>query len=203
MTTIEGARERSGKTIGYPGWGILYHLLLGHLKPDSDNLIVETGTNWGCSTIAMAQAVRDAKRAGGWSRSRSTGRRIRRRCNTWRPRGLSDLVTLRKTDSVAGLKRLAMELKDSDGSVRFAFLDGGHGKDLVLAEFEAVEPLLERDALVVFDNTFPIAEVEKGDEPLVHEALQEVRSRWGGNLVNLPSCSWYTPGMAVWQREGW
>ena len=30
VTTIEQAREKSGATIGYPGWGLLYHLLLSH-----------------------------------------------------------------------------------------------------------------------------------------------------------------------------
>ena len=28
VTTIEQAREQTGATIGYPGWGLIFHVLL-------------------------------------------------------------------------------------------------------------------------------------------------------------------------------
>src|SRR5215510_10039359 len=61
VDTIEKAESRSGWTIGYPGWGLVYHVLLSHLTWDRSNIIVETGTNWGASTIVLAQALIDAK----------------------------------------------------------------------------------------------------------------------------------------------
>ena len=71
--------------------------------------------------------------------------------------------------------------------------------DHVVREFELVVDRIRDDGLVVLDNTALIAE---GDEdPRVHGALRTIVSIFGGNLVNLPFCSWYTPGMAVWQRQ--
>lgn len=60
VTTIEQARQKSGATIGYPGWGLIYHLLLAHLDRKRIEVIIETGTNWGCTTIVLAQALIDA-----------------------------------------------------------------------------------------------------------------------------------------------
>tara|TARA_A100001037_G_scaffold198628_1_gene177681 strand:+ start:909 stop:1106 length:198 start_codon:yes stop_codon:yes gene_type:complete len=45
VSDIDGAVARSGYSIGYPGWGMLYHLALCHLDRKKENLIVETGTN--------------------------------------------------------------------------------------------------------------------------------------------------------------
>jgi hypothetical protein len=42
---------------------------------------------------------------------------------------------------------------------------------------------------------------EEGEDPRVHGALRTIVAKFGGNLVNLPFCSWYTPGMAAWQRQ--
>ena len=59
VRTIDEARTRSGATIGYPSWGVIYHLLLAHLDRSRRGVIVETGTNWGCTTIVLAQALVD------------------------------------------------------------------------------------------------------------------------------------------------
>ena len=83
--------------------------------------------------------------------------------------------------------------------IALAFLDGNHFHDHVVREFELIVDRMRPDGLVVFDNTALIAE---GDEdPRVHGALRTIVSRFGGNLVNLPFCSWYTPGIAAWQRQ--
>jgi len=47
VQTIDEARKKTGLSIGYPGWGVIYYILLSHLDPICHNNIVETGTNWG------------------------------------------------------------------------------------------------------------------------------------------------------------
>ena len=53
VTCIDEARPKSGATIGYPGWGLTYHLLLSHLDRSRTEIIIETWTNWGCTTICI------------------------------------------------------------------------------------------------------------------------------------------------------
>ena len=60
-------------------------------------------------------------------------------------------------------------------------------------------PKLTDDALVIFDNTYRIA--EEGEDQRVNGALKAVQARHGGNLVNLEFVSWYTPGLAIWQKQ--
>ena len=38
----------------------MYHLLLSHLDRDREEIVIETGTNLGCTTILLAQALIDA-----------------------------------------------------------------------------------------------------------------------------------------------
>jgi hypothetical protein len=45
VTTSEQARQKSGATIGYPGWGLICHALLAHLDSSRKEIIIETGTN--------------------------------------------------------------------------------------------------------------------------------------------------------------
>lgn len=186
---------RSGRSIGHPGWGLLYHLVLTRLDPDRDNLIVETGTNWGSSTLVLAQAIRDSRRSG---RIRTIEldpviyEEARRRAAL---AGLDDLIDFHCGDSLTVLPGLLAE-----GEVlAVAFLDGNHFHDHVVTEFELVRPYLAHDSLVVFDNTYLIA--EGAEDPRVHGALRTIVDRHGGSLVNLPFASWYTPGIAIWQAQ--
>ena len=64
VTHIDEERKKSGASIGYPGWGLIYHLLLSHLDRKRSEVILETGTNWSCTTIVLAQALIDAGCAG-------------------------------------------------------------------------------------------------------------------------------------------
>jgi predicted O-methyltransferase YrrM len=59
VSTIAEAMERTGATIGYPGWGLIYNILLSHLDRDQEETLIETGTNFGCTTIILAQALID------------------------------------------------------------------------------------------------------------------------------------------------
>lgn len=83
-------------------------------------------------------------------------------------------------------------------SARFAFLDGSHLYEDVLFEFEAILPKLADDAIVLFDNTYPLA--DNGDDQRVNGTLETILQRHGGNLINLEFVSWYTPGFAMWQQ---
>lgn len=197
VSSIEEARKKSGATIGYPGWGLLYHILLAHLdqsKPEGE-IIIETGTNWGCTTIVLAQSLADSGRRGQVHTFEIEPENVMRARQNIEAAGLTDLVTFHEGDSRVMLK----EMLKGRGGIRFAFLDASHLYDDVLAEFELVAPHLADDALVVMDNTYQIA--EPGEDQRVNGALPEIVRRHGGNLINLEFVSWFTPGIALWQKK--
>lgn len=188
-------REKTGLSPGHPAWGILYHILLASLHPQEENLIVETGTNWGSSSIVIAQAIKDANRGGRLHTIEIDAQNHEKAKARVAEAGLSDFVEFHLGASEDVLPKLAAELN----SIRFAYLDGGHGIDTVMAEFEAIESKLTHGALVVMDNTYPI--MDENETGRVCEALKVIVDRFGGNVVNLPFVSWYTPGLAFWQRD--
>ncbi len=69
----------------------------------------------------------------------------------------------------------------------------------MLAEFNFVEPHLAPGGLIVFDNTYQIA--EEGEDQRVYGALQKLIGEGRGQIINLPYVSWYTPGVAIFQKE--
>ena len=184
---LESAIARTGFSLGYPSWNLLYYTLLCSLPRSGSPVVIETGTNRGFSTIVLAQALRD----GG---ARSVVRTVdvdpdvvklaeRNLANA----GLSDLVSFSVSDSLDFLGALRGEVDRVD----FALLDGDHSAAHVLAEFELVRPLVERcGGKVYFDNT------SAGG---VAEALRRIRAAHGGNLIEFANCSWAPPGNAVWQ----
>ncbi len=191
---LEGARDRSGASIGYPGWNLIYYLALTHLRPDQRNTIVETGSNEGCSTIVLAQALVDSGCDGHVHSIEIEDEIIAKARRNIGQARLVPHVTLHHGDSHEKLKEIVAQ----EDSIRLAFLDGSHLYDHVLTEFELIAPKLEPDALVLFDNTYPIA--EDGEDPRVNGALPEIARRHGGNLINLEFVSWFTPGFAMWQK---
>lgn len=194
VSDLETARTRSGATIGYPGWSLIYDLALCTLDPEADNPIVETGSNWGCTTIVLAQALIDRGAKGHvWTVEIDPENAARARAN-YEAAGVADRITLIEGDAKATMADLAKTLPP----IRFAFLDGCHLHDDVVIEFEGVVERLASGALVVFDNTYLIAEAH--EDQRVNGALKTILARHGGNLVNLPFVSWFTPGVAVWQR---
>ena len=109
--------------------------------------------------------------------------------------GLSARVTLLQGDA----KKMLTEALVHPGVLRLAFLDGSHLFDDMMTEFNLVLPRLEPDGVVAFDNTWEIA--EPGEDARVNGALKHIQTTHGGNLINLPYVSWYTPGLALWQRQ--
>lgn len=193
VTSIGQARGKTGATIGYPGWGIIYHLLLSHLNRKKYEVIVETGTNWGCTTIILAQALVDAGCAGHvvtFEIDEANSEKARRNIEA---AGLTGRVQLHVGDSL----ELLPKVLDKKISIRAAFLDASHLHNDVTREFDILLPNLEDDALVIFDNTYHIA--QNGEDQRVNGALKEIQQMHGGNLINLEFVSWYTPGLAIWQ----
>lgn len=188
------AEKRSGATIGYPGWGLIYYTLLCHLDRQRYEVIVETGTNWGCTTIVLAQALVDAGVEGKVITFELDPGNLEVARQNLDAAGLSDRVELHLGDSRTTMPQALEGLSE----LRFAFLDASHLYADVFAEFEIILPKLSPDALVLFDNTYCIA--EKDEDPRVNGALAAINERYGGNLVNLEFVSWYTPGLAIWQR---
>lgn len=185
----------SGLSIGYPAWGWIYHTALMLLDPSVDNTVVETGTNLGSTSIMLAQAIVDSKRRGHLHTIEIDPERRATAQKRFVEAGVSEVVTSHLGDSLTTLETLMPKL----GQIAFAFLDGNHFHDHVLREFELVEPFLRPDGVVLFDNTYMIA--EGNEDPRVNGGLRTIQERFGGNILNLPFCSWYTPGLAIWQRQ--
>jgi predicted O-methyltransferase YrrM len=183
---LRSAVARTGLSLGYPAWNLLYYTLLCSLPP-SDPVVVETGTNQGFSTIVMAQALIDAG-AGGVVRTVDVDPAVveAARANAERA-GVAGRIRFHVGDSRDYLAGLAGEVDHVD----FAFLDGDHRAEAVVAEFERLLPLVTaRGGKVYFDNT------SRGG---VARALERIRAAHGGNLIEFPNCSWAPPGNAIWQ----
>jgi predicted O-methyltransferase YrrM len=184
--------EKTGYSPGFPAWNLLYYALLCSLKPDSFNLIVETGTNIGSSTIILAQALKDSGRDGLVRTVEIEPANHERAKLSAEKAEVVDRIEFYLGNSLEMLPSMA------DQPVQIAFLDGNHLHDHVIHEFEIVLPRLKPDALVIFDNTYQIA--DEGEDPRVHGALKSIQKLHGGNLINFPIASWYTPGFAIWQK---
>ncbi len=164
------------------------------LVPGEANVIIETGTNRGSSTIILAQALQDSGVDGHVHTIEIDQETADLATENLAAAGHTERVTQYVGDAKEYLPNV---LRAIDGEIRVAFLDGAHDLEDVIREFEAVHPLLTRNAIVVFDNTYRIA--SEGEDPRVHGALAQITHRFGGNLINFPTVSWYTPGMAIWQ----
>ena len=193
--TIEEARKRTGATIGYPGWGLIYHILLSHLDREREELLIETGTNFGCTTIILAQALIDSGCKG-----KVLTIELEQDNYDIAKQNFNDAGVACRVDARLGNTRNILPGVSSDiTQLRFALLDASHLYEDVMFEFETLLPCLSDDALVIFDNTYQIA--EEGEDQRVNGALKTIRERHGGNLINLEFVSWYTPGLAMWQKK--
>lgn len=186
---------RSGRSLGHPGWGFVYHLVMTMLDPDEPNLVVETGTNLATTAILLAQAIRDSGRPGVVRTVELDPAIAAQAAQRVELAGLQDLIQCFQGDSL----QMIPQMLAGTVPVRVAFLDGNHFHDHVVREFELVEPHLAKESVVLFDNTYAIAEGR--EDPRVNGALRTIHHRFGGHLINLPFCSWYTPGIAMWQRH--
>lgn len=194
VTTIEQAIDKTGFTIGYPGWNLIYHILLSHLNPKEYNIIIETGTNLGFSTIILAQALKDSACPGKVFTVELNQQYYEVAISNFRQASVSDFIDAKNAHSFDFLNDFAK----ANIPVRIAFLDASHLFDDVIKEFDIILPLLGPQSIVIFDNTFLIA--EEHEDQRVNGALREILRRHGGNLINFEIVSWYTPGIAIWQK---
>ena len=195
ITSIEDAKQKSGFTIGYPGWNLLYYSVLCTLRRDAFNVILETGTNIGSSTIVLAQALVDSQLDGCVYSVEIDPDNYTQAVNNLEQAGVAEAVKLYNADSLTFLK----EAKFPNNAISYAFLDGCHEQDYVIKEFELVYPYLDYKSVVVFDNTYLISE-EVADKR-VNGALRHIKQKYGGNLINFENVSWFTPGLAIWQKD--
>ena len=117
VTSIEDAREKTGATIGQPGWGLLYYLLLSHLDRNREEIIVETGTNLGMTTIILAQALIDSGCRGKVMTFELETENLTRAVLNFKKAGVENSIEQFQGDSVATLPKA---LKDID-KIRFCF----------------------------------------------------------------------------------
>lgn len=199
VESIEEARLKSGASIGYPGWAVIYSCGLSSLNPDVEShVIIETGTNYGATTIVLAQVLKDATGSGVVHTFEIEPENVRIAKNNISRAGLSDLVKFHIGDSRSALPSALAGLNKK---VSLAFLDGAHEADILMSEFSNLYDYLSDGAIVFLDNTYPIAEPDKGDLPRVNQAIPQILERFGGHIVNLRFASWYTPGLAIWQKS--
>jgi len=183
---LRSAVARTGLSVGYPSWNLLYYTLLCSLPP-SDPVVVETGTNQGWSTIVLAQALVDAGVAGVVRTVDIDPEVVKLARRNAERAGVAGRIRFHVGDSRQFLAGLAGKVDHVD----FAFLDGDHRAEAVVAEFERLHPLLVAcNGKVFFDNT------SRGS---VATALRRIHARHGGNLIEFANCSWAPPGNAIWQ----
>ena len=193
--TPEDWLRRTGRSIGYPAWGLLYYALLCRLDPHGFSVVIETGSNLGCSAIVIGQAIRDSKGDGILHTVEIDENNFAQATENIRRADLEAHVRLHLGDSLDVLPGILRQHE----SISLAFLDGDHRFRQVVDEFELILPKLTDDSLVILDNTYRIADAD--EDQRVNGALRHILRTHGGNLVNFPFCSWYSPGMAIWQKQ--
>lgn len=195
VQTIDEAVKRTGHTIGYPGWNLIYYILLSHLDKNHEEIIIETGTNFGCTSIILAQALIDAKCKGKVVTIEIDKNNIHQATENLRLSRVQHMVEVLHGASNKILPKVVNKYRN----IRFAFLDASHLYDDVLFEFETILPSLADDAIVMFDNTCQIA--DEDEDQRVYEALKEIKRKYGGNFTSLEFVSWYTPGVVIWSKN--
>jgi predicted O-methyltransferase YrrM len=194
IKTIEEAIPISGYTVGYPGWNLLYYTLLCSLQENKYNTVLETGTNYGCSCIILSQALKDSGLQGKVLSIEIDMKNYDIAKVNIKSAALENYVHLYNGDSISFLKSTNFNPE----FLCYAFLDGNHDQENVLKEFDLVYPHLSDNSLVVFDNTYLIS-TERNNRR-VNGALEEIKKKYGGNLINFENVSWFTPGIAIWQK---
>lgn len=188
VLTIEEARLKTGDSIGYPAWCLLYYFLMCSLDRKKYNNIIEIGTNFGFSTIILAQALKDSKSEGKIYTIEKEKSYYNKAKENIEKAKLGDYVNLINDKSLNFLKTVNFK-------VSFVFLDGSHEKSIVFNEFKLLFSHLTNSALVCFDNT-----AERIKNERVFGALKKIKRHYKGNLINFKSCSWSTPGITIWQK---
>lgn len=172
----------------YPAWNLQYYVCLASLKTDRANVIVETGTNHGCSAALLAQTLVETKLPGHVHTFEIDPERANKAQKLFNELNLSKRITLHLGDSIQMLPKVIT----SDVLVDFAFIDANHATEACLAETELVLPnVIAGKGKLYFDNTWCGP---------VDVALCELKRKYGtAGWVDFPNCSRNPNGQAVWQ----
>jgi predicted O-methyltransferase YrrM len=193
IASDEAAIEKSGLTIGYPGWNLLYYSLICSLPRNTEEtVIVETGTSIGLSTVILAQALKDTGARGVIYTVDINKESVERARRTIEDAGVSAYVRLHAEDSIAFLASLVKSVP----CIHFALLDGNHEYAYVKKEFSIIYPrVVACGGKVYFDNT--VCDIDRSIE--VARALHFIRHAYSGHMIEFRNCSAYPPGDALWQ----
>ena len=182
----------AGISAGYPGYGLLYYAVLCRLKAESHNVILEIGTNYGASSIVMAQALIDAGHPGRIHTIELSAENAAIAARNFISAGVNEYIDMTVGDSKQVLKNWDKPLID------IAFIDGSHEAKDVEDDFMLVYMILKQGGLVIFDNT------TMGG---VHTALKQIVGKYKrqlpfyfGSVVEFPFVSWDPPGMVFWSE---
>ncbi|MBX3385287.1 MAG: class I SAM-dependent methyltransferase [Phycisphaeraceae bacterium] len=144
-----------------PEAGLLLHALVRNIRP---NVVIETGTCHGASTIWIASAL--ATTSQGILHTfdryelpsdsplrqvplfREQERQVRDRIAE---ANLTEHVVVHSEDSSSGIAKLASTIS----SVELAYLDGDHSFEGVWADFQAVDPLIPTGGYLMLHDVFP------------------------------------------------
>lgn len=148
-----------------PEAGLMVHGLIRNLRP---RVVVEIGSFLSVSTHWIASALQ-ANGEGGvvhcfddfgpihrgpWRDAEMlTGRQdwVRQRLTR---AGLMDLVRLHPGNSAPTVEAAHEQLR-REGGVQFAYIDGDHGIPGVIADFKAVEPVLDTGGYIMLHDIYP------------------------------------------------
>lgn len=177
------------RSLGWPTWGLLYHLVLAACRPDEHNNLVEIGTDTGLSTVVLAQMLMDWRLTGRVYTYEADDARRAGAAVRVEAAGLGDRIELRGAfDGVP------------PGAIRAAFIDFSKGGAENIAALHACWKVLVPGGLIVFDNAW---------SPGVRAAVDVARYELAADVLDLPHASWGfwppaprggAPGWAVVQK---
>jgi predicted O-methyltransferase YrrM len=164
-----------------PEAGWLLHLLVLNIGPRT---VVETGTFMGVSTIWMAGALRELEATRGVKGSPAlhafdlfginpddpagsasfAEQRLAEVTSRFTAAGVDDLIEIHQGSSPVEIARSSDRLRQG---VEFAFIDGDHTLEGVVADLRAVEPFLPVGGYVVLHDTFPEVCSQPGPRMLI------------------------------------
>ena len=189
---LSEARKVVGYTIGYPAWNLLYYSLMCSLpyEPhDGIANVIETGTNFGSSTIIMAQCLKDMKYISKVHTVDIKPAVAEIAADNFKKSGVNEYIQPYVGDSLEFLKKY---VKTVD-CIHFAFLDSAHTFENITQEFELIVKKVRKcNGKVYFDNTI------RGG---VKEGLVEIKKLYGGNMIEFRNCSSGPPGNVIWQPD--
>lgn len=172
----------------YPAWNLQYYCCLGSLKHGRPNVLVETGTNHGCSAALLAQTLVETKLEGHLHTFELDVKRANRARQLFKELNLQDRITVH----VGDCHKLVPQVITPETPVDFAFIDANHATRACVKETELlIENVKLGQGKFYFDNTWCGP---------VDAALCQLKEKYGtSGWVDFPNVSRVPNGQAIWQ----